>query len=127
MSNRLLTIWLPAFTDKEECDERTGDHRENEAGEDRDPLHSSHPHSSTPFGSYSLARRPSILVAQLTVSPGSAYGIGDKASYRTFQSFGKPGAWPVFPSQPAAIIATAESQAPFAGIYIGVCSGRRTV
>ena len=48
-------------------------------------------------------------------------------SYRTFQLFGKPGAWPALPSHPAAIIATAESQLPFAGIYIGVWSGRRTV
>ena len=30
-----------ADTVREECDERAGDHRENEAGEDRDPLHSS--------------------------------------------------------------------------------------
>ena len=29
---------LPAFTVRKECDERTGDHREDEAGEDRDPL-----------------------------------------------------------------------------------------
>jgi hypothetical protein len=30
---------MAADTAKEECDKRTGDYRENEAGEDRDPLH----------------------------------------------------------------------------------------
>ena len=31
---------MAADTVREECDERTGEYRENEAGEDRDPLHS---------------------------------------------------------------------------------------
>jgi hypothetical protein len=85
------------------------------------PLSSWNSAPSGPHGQRNTAARSRSSIQ------GSAYGIGDKASYRTFQSFGKPGAWPVFPSQPAAIIATAESQPPFAGIYIGVCSGRRTV
>jgi len=29
---------MPAYTVRQECDERTGEHRETEAGEDRDPL-----------------------------------------------------------------------------------------
>ena len=34
---------MAAYTVREECDERTGEYRENEAGKDRDPLHV-HPH-----------------------------------------------------------------------------------
>ena len=30
---------MAAYTVREECGERTGEYRENEAGEDRDPLH----------------------------------------------------------------------------------------
>ena len=30
---------MAAYTVRQECDERTGEYRENEAGEDRDPLH----------------------------------------------------------------------------------------
>jgi hypothetical protein len=30
---------MAADTAKEECDKRTGEYRENEAGKDRDPLH----------------------------------------------------------------------------------------
>ena len=40
-----LTALPPAFTIREECDERTGQFREDEAGEDREPLH----HLSAPF------------------------------------------------------------------------------
>jgi hypothetical protein len=32
---------MPAYTGRAKCDERTGKHRETEAGEDRDPLHHS--------------------------------------------------------------------------------------
>jgi len=56
----------------------------------------------------------------VALMPTNLYGIGDNPSYATFQLFGKPGACPVRPSHPAAIMATAESQPPLAGMYIGV-------
>jgi hypothetical protein len=47
---------------------------------------------------------------------GAGYGTGLIPSARTFQPvLGKPGAWPVEPPQPPAIIATASSSDPFDG------------
>jgi hypothetical protein len=47
---------IAADTVRQECDERTGKHRENEAGEDRDPLHFGSDRSIVPILADGAAR-----------------------------------------------------------------------
>ena len=58
---------------------------------------------------------------------GTRLGHGLEVFVADLPGFGEAGGVAGAPSQPAAIMATAESQPPLAGMYMGVWSGRRMV